>query len=71
MNVDRDWRGAPDLRFLRHLPVQARAGDRARDRFETDADAIAWTRRAVHVEFIDKHGRKDSAWVWASAVARR
>ncbi|ACZ32469.1 hypothetical protein Xcel_3470 (plasmid) [Xylanimonas cellulosilytica DSM 15894] len=41
------------------------------DEFETDAVALAWTRRAVNVEYIDKHGRRDSAWVWAGAVTRR
>lgn len=39
--------------------------------FETDAVALAWTRRAVRVEYVDKYGRKDAAWVWAGSVTRR
>src|SRR5690606_2885681 len=38
---------------------------------EVDAEAIAWTPRAVRVAYTDKFGRLDTAWVWASAVRRR
>ena len=35
---------------------------------ETDAMAIAWTDRAVLVEWRDADGRRYECWVWASAV---
>lgn len=35
------------------------------------ARAIAWTDRAVHVEFTLRDGSTRRAWVWASAVSRR
>lgn len=38
---------------------------------ELDAEATSWTRRAVHVRYVDDHGREGFAWVWASAVSRR
>jgi hypothetical protein len=34
------------------------------------ATAVAWTDRAVRVEFTMKDGSNLSAWVWASAVER-
>lgn len=33
--------------------------------------AVAWTRRAVWVEFTMRSGATYRAWVWASAVERR
>ncbi|WP_157277163.1 hypothetical protein [Oerskovia sp. Root22] len=41
------------------------------DEFEIDADAIAWTKRAVHISYMDRFGHPDTAWVWAGAVVRR
>lgn len=38
---------------------------------EVDAEATSWTPRAVHVRYIDEHGRQGFTWVWASAVTRR
>ena len=38
---------------------------------EVDAEATSWTPRAVHVRYIDDHGREGFARVWASAVTRR
>lgn len=38
---------------------------------EVDARAIAWTERAVLVEFRMHSGATHQAWVWASAVKRR
>lgn len=35
------------------------------------ARAIAWTDRAVRVEFELRDGIRRTAWVWASAVSRR
>lgn len=35
------------------------------------ARAIAWTDRAVRVEFEFRDGIRRTAWVWASAVSRR
>lgn len=34
------------------------------------AKAVAWTEKAVRVEFTMKDGSNLSAWVWASAVER-
>lgn len=36
-----------------------------------DAHALAWTRKAVWIRYVDDHGREGYAWVWASAVERR
>lgn len=36
-----------------------------------EARAIAWTDRAVLVEFTLRDGGQRRAWVWASAVTRR
>lgn len=38
---------------------------------EVDAEVTSWTARAVHVRYIDEHGREGFAWLWASAVTRR
>lgn len=35
------------------------------------ARAIAWTDRAVHVEFTMRDGAVRRVWVWASAVTRQ
>ena len=35
------------------------------------ARAVAWTDRAVRVEFTMRDGSQLSAWVWANAVDRR
>ncbi|MBB5474696.1 hypothetical protein HNR08_003432 [Cellulomonas hominis] len=54
-------------------PPQVRAwivDGRARD-VEVDGEAVAWTPRAVHVHYVDAHGREGWVWVWASAVTRR
>jgi len=37
---------------------------------EIDAEAIAWTTRAVHIRFLDHHQRPEDTWVWAGAVTR-
>ncbi|WP_168210141.1 hypothetical protein [Oerskovia sp. KBS0722] len=39
--------------------------------FEIDADAIAWTKRAVHMSYIDRFDRPDTAWFWADEVIGR
>lgn len=36
-----------------------------------EAEAVAWTDRAVLIEFTMRDGAKRRAWVWASAVTRR
>lgn len=38
---------------------------------EVEAEAHAWTSRAVRVGYVDKYGHEDFAWVWAGAVERR
>jgi hypothetical protein len=43
---------------------------RGRD-VQVDGEAVAWTARAVHVHYLDEHGREGWVWVWASAVSRR
>jgi hypothetical protein len=45
--------------------VTARGAD-----VELDAEATAWTPRAVHVHYFDADGREGFTWVWASAVTR-
>lgn len=53
------------------VPVRAWIVTMEGDEFEIDADAIAWTKRAVHISYIDQFERPDTAWVWAGAVVRR
>lgn len=53
------------------MPVRAWIVTMEGDEFEIDADAIAWTKRAVHISYIDRFDRPDTAWVWAGAVVRR
>ncbi|WKK71474.1 hypothetical protein Q0F99_19240 [Rathayibacter oskolensis] len=36
----------------------------------TDAFAVEWNDRAVHVEWSMSDGTKLDAWVWANAVRR-
>lgn len=38
---------------------------------QVDAEAVAWTARAVAIRWEAPDGRTDRAWVWASAVERR
>lgn len=38
---------------------------------EVDGDAVAWTKRAVRVRFVDQIGHLEHAWVWVGAVTRR
>jgi hypothetical protein len=38
---------------------------------QVEGKAVAWTDRAVWVEFTMHNGRTLRAWVWASAVKRR
>lgn len=38
---------------------------------EPQAEAVAWTDRAVLVRFELRDGRVRETWVWASAVSRR
>ncbi|GAA3218283.1 hypothetical protein ACFP63_08575 [Oerskovia jenensis] len=52
-------------------PVRAWIVTMEGDELEIDADAIAWTKRAVHISYIDRFERPDTAWVWAGAVVRR
>ena len=52
------------------IPVRAWLLTVAGDDLEVDAEAVAWTTRAVQVRYVDKHGHDDTAWVWAGAVTR-
>ncbi len=36
-----------------------------------DAVAVAWTDRAICIEWTSRDGAKQRTWVWASAVQRR
>lgn len=55
----------------RAIPVRAWILTVNGEDLEVDGDAVAWTRRAVRVRFVDKHGHLDYAWVWVGAVTRR
>lgn len=63
--------GEHETRADRPIPVTAWLVTVAGADMQVDAEAIAWTRRAVEVRYVDRHGRPDSAWVWAGAVTRR
>ena len=50
-------------------PVPVRAWVRFPESpIQVDGQAVAWTPRAVRVEFELRDGARLSAWVWASAV---
>lgn len=53
------------------IPVRAWILTMRGDELEVDAEAIAWTPRAVRIAYTDKFGRRDTAWVWSGAVQRR
>ncbi|WP_286189668.1 hypothetical protein [Sanguibacter hominis] len=56
---------------MRPIPVRAWLLTVDGEEVEVEAEAVAWTGRAVRVSYVDKYGHEDSAWVWAGAVARR
>jgi hypothetical protein len=63
--------GGRVVRASTAIPVRAwLVTSQGRD-VEVDAEAVAWTDRAVNVRYFDEHGREGFTWVWASAVVRR
>lgn len=63
--------GEPVTQAESPIPVTAWIVTVQGDDLEVHGDAMAWTKRAVRVRFVDKHGHLDSAWLWAGAVSRR
>lgn len=63
--------GAGEVRPERVIPVRAWVITVSGEDIEVDGDAVAWTRRAVRVRFVDRFGHLDHAWVWVGAVTRR
>jgi hypothetical protein len=52
-------------------PVSVRAWARYPETpARVEGRAIAWTSRAVHVEWVDGNGETQRAWVWSSAVEK-
>jgi hypothetical protein len=50
-------------------PVSVRAWARYRETpARVEGRAIAWTSRAVHVEWTDGNGQTQRAWLWSSTV---
>lgn len=37
---------------------------------QLEGTANAYTAKAVHVEYVEEHGRTGHAWVWAGCVQR-
>ncbi|WP_298462031.1 hypothetical protein [uncultured Cellulomonas sp.] len=70
-NVPVAGRGHPVTRPATLLPVRAWTVARDGSDVEVEAEAVAWTARAVHVRYFDDAGREGFVWVWASAVTRR
>lgn len=75
----RDWAhsispaaiGQPITKAAQELHVRAWIINHSGTDAQVDAEATAWTARAVHIRYRDEHDREGSAWVWASAVTRR
>lgn len=63
--------GSPVTQAESPIPVRTWILTVRGEEFEAEAEAIAWTPRAVRVAYTDKFGRRDTAWVWANAVRRR
>lgn len=63
--------GADEHRPERTIPVRAWVLTVNGEDFEVDGDAVAWTKRAVQVRFVDRFGHVDHACVWVGAVTRR
>lgn len=62
--------GEPVTRPDEAIPVVAWLATRDGD-IQVTGWAIAWSPRAVHLRYHDRHGREGFAWVWANAVTRR
>lgn len=63
--------GAPMTTARQPIPVRAWISRPRHGVIQTDAQAVAWTPRAVRVEVEDEHGRTEQLWVWANAVERQ
>ncbi len=63
-------RGEPVHRLAEPVRVRVWVLTARGEDVELDAEATAWTPRAVHVRFFDAFGREGFAWVWASSVRR-
>ncbi len=62
--------GGPVTKATSPIPVHVWLLSVDGEETEVQGMALAWTPRAVHVRYIDRHQREDSAWVWAGAVRR-
>lgn len=62
--------GKPETTAETPIPVRAWILTVRGEDFLVDAEVIAWTPKAVRVRYTDKHGRPDTAWIWANAVTR-
>ncbi|WP_460537839.1 hypothetical protein [Humibacter ginsengiterrae] len=52
-------------------PVKVRAFVRFHEAvIHPEAEAVAWTARAVKIRFTMQNGARHEVWVWASAVDR-
>lgn len=52
------------------VPVRAWIIDGRNRDIEISGRAVAWTSRAVLIQYVDDVGREGSLWWWASAVRR-
>jgi len=63
--------GAPMTQAPEPIAVRAWISRPRHGVIQTDAQAVAWTPRAVRLEVQDEHGRTEQLWVWANAVERQ
>jgi hypothetical protein len=70
--TDEELELATETLTLTPVPRAVRAWDRfGQHAIKVDAEAVAWTGRAVAIKWAMPNGIEHRAWVWASAVEPR
>lgn len=72
ISLSKDELGADELAQPADEPIEVKAWVRFPETpIRVSGRAIAWTKRAVWIEFTMKSGITHRVWVWASAVERK
>ncbi|WP_205692789.1 hypothetical protein [Cellulomonas sp. IC4_254] len=69
--MPRQYGSGTEVRPERAIAVRVWIQTVSGEDLQVDGDALAWTKRAVYVRYVDKYGHLDRAWVWVGAVERR
>lgn len=69
--MPRQYGSGTEVRPERAIAVRVWIQTVSGEDLQVDADALAWTKRAVYVRYVDKFGHLDRAWVWVGAVEGR